>query len=275
MTKFFKATNDQMFKAIFTSKKNKNLLKKLIIVSLNNVLNINLNNLKILSSEIPKTNIHIKGKTVDILAETKNNILNIELNSNYYPTLHRRNAAYIFSKYAEETKVSEGYYKVKTFIQINYTKGLGKKQRAYEIYTLKNKHNDKEYIDNLIIIEYNIDKIKDTWYSENRKLALIAALDAEKEELNKICKGDEYMELFKKEVKRLNENQKFTAFMTNEEEEEKLKNTLAFHAKEEGERIGERKKGLKVAKKMLERQMKLQDIAEITGLSMKTLENLK
>lgn len=83
------------------------------------------------------------------------------------------------------------------------------------------------------------------------------------------------MELFKKEVKRLNENQKFTAFMTNEEEEEKLKNTLAFHAKEEGERIGERKKGLKVAKKMLERQMKLQDIAEITGLSMKTLENLK
>ena len=42
MTKFFKATNDQMFKAIFTSKKNKNLLKKLIIVSLNNVLKINL-----------------------------------------------------------------------------------------------------------------------------------------------------------------------------------------------------------------------------------------
>ena len=49
---------------------------------------------------------------------------------------------------------------MKTFIQINFTKGLGKKVREVEVYTLKNEHNDTLYIDNLIIIEFNIDKIK-------------------------------------------------------------------------------------------------------------------
>ena len=77
MSYFIKATNDQMFKAIFAPKKNRKLLKELIKRSLKNVKEINLEDLKILSSEIPKNNINIKGKTVDVLAETKDGFLNI------------------------------------------------------------------------------------------------------------------------------------------------------------------------------------------------------
>ncbi len=149
--KFYKGTNDQMFKAIFTAKKNEYLLKEFIRRSLKNVLNSNLDDLKILSTEVVKTNINIKGKTAFVLAETKNEILNIELNNTYYPSLHKRNAAYIFSKYSEETKVSETYDKMKTFIQINLTKGLKKEYPSLEIYTLKGEKSDNKYIDNLII----------------------------------------------------------------------------------------------------------------------------
>ena len=78
--KFFKGTNDNMFKAIFTPKKNRTLLKEFLKRSLKEVTSINLDDLIILSSEIAKTNVHIKGKTVDVLAETKNEVLNIELN---------------------------------------------------------------------------------------------------------------------------------------------------------------------------------------------------
>lgn len=70
--KFFKGTNDNMFKAIFTPKKNRELLKEFLKRSLKQVLPINLDELVILSSEIAKTNVNIKGKTVDILAETPN-----------------------------------------------------------------------------------------------------------------------------------------------------------------------------------------------------------
>ena len=92
-----------------------------------------------------------------------------------------------------------------------------------------------------------------------------------------MSEGDEYMELFEKEVKRLNENQKFTAFMTPEEENEKLIKTLISEAKTEGElagekrgeQIGQKKTNLSVAKKMLENRLNIEIISKITGLSKK------
>lgn len=86
--------------------------------------------------------------------------------------------------------------------------------------------------------------------------------------------GDEYMELFEKEVKRLNENQKFTAFMTPEEENQKLIKTLISDAEEKGEKLGQEKNNLKVAKKMIENHISIDMISKITGLSKKELESL-
>ena len=273
--KFFKGTNDNMFKAIFTPKKNRELLKEFIKRSLKQVLNSDLEDLVILSSEIAKTNVYIKGKTVDILAETKNEVLNIELNNSYYSALHNRNASYIFSKYSEEVKVSETYNKMKMFIQINLTKGLSKDYPSLEIYTLKGEKSNKKYIDNLIILEFNIDKIKDEWYNGISEYNFVAALDLEGEELNKICEGDKYMELFEKEVKRLNQNQKFTEFMSAKEEEEKLKKTLIEDAKNEGIEIGIQENKIEIAKNMLENNMNLKLISKLTELSISEIEALK
>ena len=273
--KFFKGTNDNMFKAIFTPKKNRELLKEFIKRSLKQVLNSDLEDLVILSSEIAKTNVYIKGKTVDILAETKNEVLNIELNNSYYPALHNRNASYIFSKYSEEVKVSETYNKMKMFIQINLTKGLSKDYPSLEIYTLKGEKSNKKYIDNLIILEFNIDKIKDEWYNGISEYNFVAALDLEGEELDKICEGDKYMELFEKEVKRLNQNQKFTEFMSAKEEEEKLKKTLIEDEKNEGIEIGIQENKIEIAKNMLENNMNLKLISKLTELSISEIEALK
>ena len=75
--KFYKVTNDQVFKAIFTPKRNRYLLKEFIKRSLRGILEINLDDLKILSSQLPKNNTNIKGKTVDVLAEIKSEVYNI------------------------------------------------------------------------------------------------------------------------------------------------------------------------------------------------------
>ena len=187
--KFYKGTNDDMFKAIFTAKKNREHLKEFLKRSLKEVTSINLDNLKVLSSEIAKNNIYVRGKTVDVLVETDVEILNIELNSSYYNELHKRNAAYIFSKYCEEVKVSESYNKMKTFIKINFTKGLSKNYPSLEIYKLKGEKSPREYIDNLIILEFNLDKIKDEWYNGINKFSFACALDLEEKELDKISEG--------------------------------------------------------------------------------------
>ena len=148
---------------------NEYLLKEVIRRSLKTVLNSNLDDLKILSTEVAKTNINIKGKTIDVLVETRDEVFNIELNNIYYSSLRKRNAVYIFSKYSEETKVSETYDKMKTFIQINLTKELKKEYPSLEIFTLKGEKSDNKYIDNLIILEFNIDKIKDSWYNGDKE----------------------------------------------------------------------------------------------------------
>lgn len=75
------------------------------------------------------------------------------------------------------------------------------------------------------------------------------------------------MELFEKEVKRLNQNQKFTAFMSDEEETEKLRKTLISEAKTETQ--------IEIAKNMLEKKMDIKDIAEVIGLSESEVEALK
>ena len=143
--------------------------------------------------------------------------------------------------------------------------------------------SNKKYIDNLIILEFNIDKIKNECYNGNKEFNFVAALDLEGAELDKICEGDKYMELFEKEVKRLNENQKFTEFMSAEEEEEKLKKTLIEDAKNEGIQEGkelgiqegETKKQIEIAKNMLENKMVPEMISKITGLSIAEIEALK
>ncbi len=79
------------------------------------------------------------------------------------------------------------------------------------------------------------------------------------------------MELFEKEVKRLNQNQKFTEFMSAKEEEEKLKKTLIEDAKNEGLR----EKQIEITKNMLENKMDLKLISKLTGLSIDEVETLK
>ena len=160
---------------------------------------------------------------------------------------------------------------MKTFIQINFTKGLSNNLPSLEIYTLKGEKTNKKYIDNLIILEFNIDKIKDECYNGDREFNFVAALDLEGKELDKICKGDEYMELFEKEVKRLNKDQKFTEFMSAEEEAKKLTNTLIEEAKD----LGIEEATLKIAKNLLNQNVPLDDISKATGLSIAEIKALK
>ena len=83
------------------------------------------------------------------------------------------------------------------------------------------------------------------------------------------------MELFEKEVKRLNQNQKFTEFMSAKEEEEKLKKTLIEDAKNEGIEIGIQENKIEIAKNLFKQKVPLDIISNATGLSISEIEALK
>ena len=75
------------------------------------------------------------------------------------------------------------------------------------------------------------------------------------------------MEKFEKKVNDLNEDVLFTEFMDAETEARLLKNTLNAIAKEE--------KATQIAKNMLNKNMDLKLIVELTGLTKEEIESLK
>ena len=273
--RFFKASSNLMFKAIFCDEKNKDLLKELIYLSLKNSINKDVKDFKMISPELSKNILSEKGKILDVLLESKDEIINIEMNASYYEGLNRRNASYIFSKYSEDTRVSELYTKMKTFIQINFTVGLSKDDELYKIYELTDRKTKDKYIDNLVILEYNINKALQLWKDGNEEYSFLALFEADEEQLNKMAKGSGFVDKVRGEIVRLNKNQRFSEFLTAEEEEAKYKATIKYNAKKEGLEEGKNKKALEIAKKLLKKGMNVQNIAEITELDIKQIEKLQ
>jgi len=266
--KFYTAKHDAMFKAVFCNPKNEDLLKWLIEKCLNKKIDI----LEVKAPQIIKRNIYEKGKTLDVLVKVNNEIVNIELNSGYYDSLHKRNAAYIFSKYTEEVKVGENYTSMKNYIQINFTFELPKDYPLLGEYRLIDIKTNKTFIDNLDIYEYNIDKIKDFCYNKgNKEFNFIAMLDSDNEEMEKLCEGDKHMEKFKEEVENLNNDEEMVSFLTEEEDVRILRNTLMSEAYMKGES----KRSVEIAKNMVSMGLDIDTISKATGLQKKDIEGLK
>ena len=79
------------------------------------------------------------------------------------------------------------------------------------------------------------------------------------------------MEKFKENVERLNDDKLVIDFLTKEQEEELIKQSYF----EDGMDAGKQEEKIDLAKKMIDKNMKLEEISEITSLSIDTLKNLK
>ena len=127
----------------------------------------------------------------------------------------------------------------------------------------------KEYIKNCIIYEINMDKYKEILYNKNKeeieKNKYIIMLDMNLEELEKY-KEDKVVKEYMEKMERLNQNPMFINWITKEKDEEMIRNTQLFKAKEEGI--------LEVAQKMIQKNIPMKQICEITGLDKKEIEKL-
>ena len=269
--KFFTAKNDNVFKAIFCNENNTFLLKTLI----ERCLKIKIEIIEIHAPEKIKENIYAKGQILDVLVKVDNRLINIEVNSGFYDGVHRRNFGYAGSKYSEEVKIGENYLDMNEVIQINFTWGLPRKYLILGEYLLVDKKTEIKFVDNFSIFEYNMDKIRELWYSGDKEYEFLAILDFNKEELKKIGKGDEYMSEFKKKIESLNDNREYKEFLTAEEDMKKTNNTFKEIGRREGFEDGKVLEKIEIAKKLLNKNMDIKEIAEVTGLSLEKIQKLK
>lgn len=264
---FYTAKNDNVFKSIFCDEHDTFLLKTLI----ERCLKIKIKLIEIHSPERIKENIYAKGQRLDVLVKADDKLINIEVNSGYYEALHRKSFGYAGSKYGEEVKVGESYFDMNDVIQINFTWGLPKKHPVLGEYPPIDSNTGIKFVDNFNIYEYNMDKIKELWYSGDKEYEFLAIFDFDKEELKKVGSGDKYMTEFKKKVENLNNNARYKEFLSAEEDAKKTNNTF----KEIGRREGVEERNIEIARNLLKKNMNIQDISEVTGLPLSEIKKLK
>ena len=121
------------------------------------------------------------------------------------------------SDYSEDTPI----------IQINFSYGL-KDNEKLRIYKVQD-DSRKEYVENFTIYEINMEYYKKIWDNgdeeEINKNKYYIMLDLDELELKKISKRDRMVERYMEDLVKVNSNPEFQAYMTYEEDQEKIFNS--------------------------------------------------
>ena len=280
MGTFYTCRNDRAFKEVFLKPNNSDLLKALLEF----ILKIKIDKLEIKKTELLSGNVNIKDKRVDAIVHTGNKKIEIEINSQNKDYLHTRSTAYICNIYQSNASVGDTYNEDTDIIQVNLTWGLGKNNDEMKIYKIMNEKGEL-YVKNFIIYEINMDYYDKIWYSKNedeiKKNQYMIMLDLDKKELKNMPK-DKIVDKYITNVTIVNDDPEFQKYMSEEEDKKKIQNSLLSEAKEEGISQGIEQgytsginDGIKqTAKSMLNKNMSIEDISDITGLSIEEINKL-
>ena len=268
--KFYTCKNDSAFKEIFGNIKN----KKLLIWLLERILQVRIDELTYLNVERNNNDLVTKRKRLDILVETNVGRINIEMNATNKEYLHPRNFCYLSNIYNKNTSISKDYNEDTLTIQINFTYGIKDDNKILRIYKVQD-DEQKCYIKNFEIYEYNMDIIMNFWYSLDiekvTEYSHLIMLDLDGGSLKELVKYDGKVDEYMEKITKLNTDANFWEVFTPEEDERYIRNTI----KRESEKKGEQKKSFEIAKNMLAMQIDINTIAKATNLSKQEIMKLQ
>ena len=269
---FYTCKYDKAFKEIMMKEENFNILKKV----LETILKVRIQEIKLQPLNLNTGNIHIKGKEVDLLVITEQGKIEVEVNTYYNDYVRTRNFSYITSIYNNQVTVGEKYNEDTNIIQINLNYGV--KDAEYKrVYRVRDEKG-KEYIKNFCIYEINMEKLKEIWYDKNEleieKNKYLLMLDMEIKDLKKLSK-DRVVKEYMEKIEKLNEDPIFINWITKEKDEQMIKNTQLYRATQNGINQGMKKEKISISKTLLNKNMSVEDIMDITGLTREEIENCK
>ena len=262
-------TFDAVFKAVLTEEKE--VLAEIIELVIGIPKEEVIKNGVIINSEYVRENIIETDKKSDLLISIGDNVINLEMDRRYYSGSNKKNNKYIHK--------IVNHYNPKNTVQICFTsykegeelKGGKKSIRKYmfqdsdgnvEDYGLEKYKIDLEYIENKY---YNNDELT------RREKIFLMFKESNREILKEISKGDKIMDKIYKRLDKLSEDEALSLLYDEKEREEEKKQAEIEYAEEHG-----LNKGIKqTAKNMLERNMNIDVVAEITGLSLEEVIKLK
>ena len=279
-TPFYTCKYDKAFKEIMMKEENFEILKKV----LESILEVTIEKIELQPLHIPTGNIHLKGKEVDLLVVTNQGKIEVEVNTYYNDYVRVRNFSYITNIYNNQVTVGDKYSEDTNVIQINLNYGIPdtKYRRIYKV----RDEEGKEYIKNFYIYEINMEKLKKIWYDKDEleieKNKYLLMLDMEIKDIKKLPK-DKVVKEYMEKIEKLNNDPMFINWITKEKDEQMIKNTQLYNATQQGINIGInqginqgiKQEKIEIAKSMLKKNMDIEDIIDITGLTKEEIEKLQ
>ena len=266
---------------------NKNNLAHLLASILNvDVLKIK-NNITKISDTNDLKNKNDKQRRMDFVYRIDNLSLDIELNLKPR-TIKERNINYLMSLHLRKFKKGNRYEDNYRTIQININNEMiDESDKVIEEYYFR-KEDGKEYAKNIGFYVVNIPNIKKIWYNKEdeefeKYKYMLSFFETNVDMIRRIYEGDEVvMDIINKQEEFSRDNEEWETFRSENELEEEYQLGIEY-AKEEGKKEGIEKgielgklQGIKkVVKSMLDKNMDIKDIVDITGLSEEEILSLK
>ena len=254
---------------------NKNNLAHLLASILNvDVLKIK-NNITKISDTNDLKNKNDKQRRMDFVYRIDNLSLDIELNLKPRP-IKERNINYLMSLHLRKFKKGNRYEDNYRTIQININNEMiDESDEVIEEYYFR-KEDGKEYSKNIGFYVVNIPNIKKIWYNKEdeefeKYKYMLSFFETNVDMIRRIYEGDEVvMDIINKQEEFSRDNEEWETFRSENELEEEYQLGIEY-AKEEGIEKGielAKLQGIKkIAKSMLDKNMDIKNIIDITGLS--------
>ena len=276
-------TVDYAFKRVFGKNGNESILKDL----LESILNIEIKSITIQNPEIPKNMKDGKIGVLDVRAELNGDeITEVEMQVQDQHNIDKRSPTYLTKIYSDQLKEGEQYIEVKKVVVINILNFDYYKRNSYHSVARmmfeESKENEKVDLGYIVEDKYatkdlemhfiELPKFRKKDPDMSNKLEQWLCLICDEEDKIKMAESkNEEIEKAKKELEKL---------AMNPEDRELYELRLKairdeMNIRYSGYIDGKAERNIEIAKNLLKKQMPIQDIAEVTGLSIEEIEKLK
>lgn len=220
-------------------------------------------------------NVNFKYSEVDAIYENNTSVINIEINYNNSKYLQNKNMRYVCQMILRQVEIGNKDI-LKPIYQININNFDIFKQNKF-IYrsSIMEEELNLKRGNYLTIIDINIDFLRNINYNEIKRMKenslerLLYIFICENKEMRaKLYIGDKIMDEVQKKLDLLNENLDYLLYYDGDE----IKRQAAY---ELGMSDGETKGKLEIAKTLLQRNIPIQDIIEITHLNIEEIKELE
>jgi len=281
---------DDTAKLILANKDNTLAMKEL----LKEILDIDLEIVKIDLNEFPRAYVNGKRKVLDILVSADNLTADVEININPNKSTYMRNYVYLSTIISNSFTNKEKYSTKRNFYLINLDFGEYKTKEELLIkpfnsskllkeYYLQSNTQEK-YLDNFKIVKINMEEMRKLYYTnEQEKILdnrLLVAGSLTKEELDEFAtkSDDKVVNMVKDNVEEFDVHE-LAKIVFAEDDSEKLweseKEEFYEDGKEAGLEQGHAEATITIAKNMLAKGTDVNFISEVTGLSIDEINALK